>query len=43
VGSGAAWIKQTFTEKDQQASIDHVISQFKEYRKAAEQIAKQVS
>ena len=30
-------------KKDQQATIDHIISQFKEYRKVAEQIAKQVS
>ena len=30
-------------KKDQQATIDHIISQFNEYRKSAEQIAKQVS
>jgi len=30
-------------KKDQQATIDHIVSQFKEYRKVAEQIAKQVS
>ena len=30
-------------KKDQQATIDHIVAQFKEYRKVAEQIAKQVS
>lgn len=30
-------------KKDQQSTIDHIVSQFKEYRKVAEQIAKQVS
>ncbi len=30
-------------KKDQQATIDHIVSQFAEYRKIAEQIAKQVS
>ena len=30
-------------KKDQQATIDHIVSQFKDYRKVAEQISKQVS
>ena len=30
-------------KKDQQDTINHIISQFNEYRKVAEQIAKQVS
>lgn len=30
-------------KKDQQDTIDHIVSQFKEYIKVAEQIAKQVS
>ena len=30
-------------KKDQQDTIDHIVSQFNEYRKVAEQIAKQVS
>ena len=33
----------TSGKKDQQATIDHIISQFAEYRKVAEDIAKQVS
>ena len=33
----------TSGKKDQQATIDHIISQFDEYRKVAERIAKQVS
>ena len=30
-------------KKDQQDTIDHIVDEFKEYRKVAEQIAKQVS
>ena len=30
-------------KKDQQATIDHIISQFNEYRKVAEDVAKQAS
>ena len=30
-------------KKGQQSTIDHIVSQFKEYRKVAEQIAKQVA
>ena len=30
-------------KKNQQSTIDHIVSQFKEYRKVAEQIAKQAS
>jgi mRNA-degrading endonuclease RelE of RelBE toxin-antitoxin system len=33
----------TSGKKDQQATIEHVIAQFKEFRKTAEQISKQVS
>ncbi len=33
----------TSGKKDQQATIDHIVSQFDEYREVAEQISKQVS
>ena len=33
----------TSGKKDQQATIDHMISQFDEYRKVAEDVAKQIS